>query len=532
MELYKEPKHQIVFADTQVKDCESLTETANPDTEIVILKADRDGIEQIAETLKHRKNIAAVHILSHGAAATLQLGATELNLCNIESYRHYLEKWFALPAAEANSNSSITAKPEILLYGCNVAATEAGVAFVQRLSQLTGANIAASDNLTGSAALGGDWELEVTTGKIETPLAFSAEAREAYSAVLVATFGELLTKINEANADPNFNQIDITGNITLGATDFLPKISTPITFTGGGFILDLNNKRGFVVDGGTVSISNLTIQNGQTQGGAAPLTGGGGGGGAAGLGGALFINSGTVTIEGVTFANNRAIGGAGAAGIGGAGGNSDLISIFPPGVGTGGPGRPGTPPTTGAAGGAGPAGNTGGAGGAGGSTTFATGIGGTGGTGGIGAPGGTGGQGGTAPAGGTGGTGGQGGPGGGRGAGGGAGGAGGATNGAGGAGGAGGEFGGGGGAGGLGVAPGINGIGGNGGTFGGGGGAGSTGGIGGFGGNGGITGGGGGAGLGGAIFVNTGTLNAINSTFSSSRATGGLVAVTVLRVKD
>ncbi|MEG4624301.1 DUF4347 domain-containing protein [Microcoleus sp. w1-18aA5] len=521
MELYKERKHQIVFADSQVKDCESLTETVNPDTEIVILNADRDGIEQIAETLKQRQNIAAVHILSHGAAASLQLGGTELNLSNIETYRNYLETWFALPTTEANSNSPITAKPEILLYGCNVAATEAGVAFVERLSQLTGANIAASHNLTGSAALGGDWVLEVTTGKIETPLAFSAEAREAYSAVLVATFGELLTKINEANADPNFNQIDITGNITLTATEFLPRISTPITFTGGGFILDLNNKRGFVVDGGTVSISNLTIQNGQTQGGSA--TAGGGGGGAAGLGGALFINSGTVTIDSVTFANNRAIGGAGAAGIGGAGGNSDLISIFTPGVGTGGPGGPGTPPTTGAAGGAAPVGNTGGAGGAGGSTTFATGIGGTGGTGGIGAPGGTGGAGGAAPVGGTGGTGGQGGPGGGRGAGGGAGGAGGATNGAGGAGGAGGEFGGGGGAGGLGVATGINGIGGNGGTFGGGGGAGSTGGIGGgFGGNGGTTGGGGGAGLGGAIFVNTGTLNVSNSTFSSSRATGGL----------
>ncbi|MCC3444741.1 MAG: DUF4347 domain-containing protein, partial [Microcoleus sp. PH2017_03_ELD_O_A] len=159
MELYKERKHQIVFADSQVKDCESLTKTANSDTEVIILKADRDGIKQIAETLKERKNIAAVHILSHGAAASLQLGTTELNLSNIETYRNYLEKWFALPAAEANSKSSTTfAKPEILLYGCNVAATEAGVAFVERLSQLTGANIAASDNLTGSAALGGDWE--------------------------------------------------------------------------------------------------------------------------------------------------------------------------------------------------------------------------------------------------------------------------------------------------------------------------------------------------------------------------------------
>jgi hypothetical protein len=226
MEFDKARNQQIVFVDSQVKDCESLTESINLDTEVIVLKGDRDGIEQITETLKTRENIAAVHILSHGAAASVQIGATELNLSNIETYRDRLEEWFALPA-EANSNSRTTAKPEILLYGCNVAATEAGVAFVQRLSQLTGAEVAASDNLTGNAALGGDWELEVSTGKIETALAFSQEAREAYSGVLVATFGELLTKINEANADPNPDTIAITANITLAATDVLPKISTP-----------------------------------------------------------------------------------------------------------------------------------------------------------------------------------------------------------------------------------------------------------------------------------------------------------------
>ncbi len=269
MELYKEQKHQIVFADSQVKDCESLTETANPDTEIVILKADRDGIEQIAETLKQRQNIAAVHILSHGAAASLQLGSTELNLCNIESYRNYLETWFALPA-EANSNSPITAKPEILLYGCNVAATEAGVAFVQRLSQLTGANIAASDNLTGNAALGGDWELEVTTGNIETPLAFSAEAREAYSGVLAdlnqrtGDFNGLVNAINVANINSGIDTINLTADITLAGQ--LPRITDTTNIVGGGFKISGNNNRAFVVDNTTFNISNLTIDSAKAVG--------------------------------------------------------------------------------------------------------------------------------------------------------------------------------------------------------------------------------------------------------------------------
>ncbi|MEG4089736.1 DUF4347 domain-containing protein [Microcoleus sp. Pol12B4] len=529
MELYKEPKHQIVFADSQVKDCESLTETVNPDTEIVILKADRDGIEQIAETLKQRQNIAAVHILSHGAAASLQLGATELNLSNIQTYRNYLETWFALPAAKANSHSPITtAKPEILLYGCNVAATEAGVAFVERLSQLTGANIAASDNLTGNAALGGDWELEVTTGNIKTPLAFSAEAREAYSAVLVATFGELRDKILVANVLTDTDTIAITGDITFAPGEVLPRITNPITLTGGGFTLNLNTNRGFSVDSGAaVSISNLTIANGSAVGGAGTA----GGGGGAGMGGALFINNGAVTVNSVTFTANTATGGAGAtaAAPAGAGGSADFGTLFGGTAGfnfttAGGPGAAGTAtaPNAGSGGagvnntfGAGVPGGQGGPGGPGGSTTFAGGTGGAGGAGGSGAVGVLGGGGGAGGDGGAGGTGVVG-------------------NGAGGPGGAGGagNFGGGGGAGGFGgtaTAPAAVGAIGNGGAggFGGGGGSGTVGGlstaVGTFapGGVGSAAGGGGGAGLGGAIFVNAGSLTLNNSTLFNNTATGG-----------
>ncbi len=554
MEFDKARKQQIVFVDSQVKDCESLTESTNLDTEVIFLKGDRDGIEQITETLKTRENIAAVHILSHGATASVQIGATELNLTNIETYRDRLEKWFALPA-EANSNSQTTAKPEILLYGCNVAAGEAGVAFVQRLSQLTGAEVAASDNLTGNAALGGDWELEVSTGKIETALAFSAEAREAYSGVL-ATFtvtdpsdnnnpNTLRGAINQANLFGGLDIIDLTGlgGATIALTSPLPRITDSITFqytpaatATTGLTINGGNKSIFFVDNNaTVNLSNLTIANGLSQGTAGTL----GGGGGAGLGGALFINSGNVNIDNVTFSNNRAIGGAGgAAGSTGTGGSSGLATFFTTSGGTGIGGGPGTPTSTGATAGSVGSGATGGAGGTGGTSTTVGGQGGQGGDGGSGAPGGNGGTGGigngaTGPGGpaGAGGIGINGGGGGAGGVGGSAGAAG-ALRGAGGNGGNG-ALGAGGGPGGAAGAVGITtnpGNGGAGGNLGattsnvGGGGSGFTAGTGGFGGNGqAIVGGagGGGAGLGGAIFLNSGVLKVSNSTFSSSRATGG-----------
>ncbi|NJM49010.1 MAG: DUF4347 domain-containing protein, partial [Alkalinema sp. RU_4_3] len=70
---------------------------------------------------------------------------------------------------------------DILLYGCNLAQDAAGQAFVNLLAEATGADVAASDDLTGSAALGGDWELEYATGAIESTL-----ATQAYDGVLVA----------------------------------------------------------------------------------------------------------------------------------------------------------------------------------------------------------------------------------------------------------------------------------------------------------------------------------------------------------
>ena len=73
---------------------------------------------------------------------------------------------------------------EILLYGCNVAKGDFGAAFAQRLSQLTGANVAASTSLTGSAKKGGDWELEYATGEIKASLAFGPQVQEAYQGIL------------------------------------------------------------------------------------------------------------------------------------------------------------------------------------------------------------------------------------------------------------------------------------------------------------------------------------------------------------
>ncbi|MBE9185209.1 DUF4347 domain-containing protein [Microcoleus sp. LEGE 07076] len=169
----------IAFIDTKVPNYQSLIAGVKPGTEVVVLDGNQDAIDQITQVLRDRTNIDSIHIVSHGAPGSLQLGDGSLSLDDIEGDRHSLQKWFSPPTESIPNNRS-----HILLYGCNVAAGETGKAFVKRLSELTGASVAASKNLTGSAAKGGDWELEIRTGEIKTPLVFEPEVLAGYEYVL------------------------------------------------------------------------------------------------------------------------------------------------------------------------------------------------------------------------------------------------------------------------------------------------------------------------------------------------------------
>ncbi|HHP7232479.1 MAG TPA: DUF4347 domain-containing protein, partial [Xenococcaceae cyanobacterium] len=160
-----------MFIDAAVASYQDLVAAATQQVEMVVLDSTRDGIAQISEELAQRSNIDSVHIVSHGQAGSIQLGTTQLNLSTIAD--NSLSDW----------SEALTDTADIFLYGCHVAAGNEGQAFIQGLSDLTEADIAASTDLTGSSSFGGDWELEATTGEIEASIAFQPE---------VATFDGVL----------------------------------------------------------------------------------------------------------------------------------------------------------------------------------------------------------------------------------------------------------------------------------------------------------------------------------------------------
>lgn len=299
--------------------------------------------------------------------------------------------------------------------------------------------------------------------------------------------GTLSWAIRQANQNAGSDSIVLENDVIIKSA-MKNLIDSDVEIIGNNYTIYGNDPnvtgdaqyRPLFVKSGSVTLSDMTISGGKASGGWSRM-----GGGGAGLGGALFIYDGNVTTRNVTFSNNLAVGGNSNESVHAYGGGS--MSAGPLTLGNaeshGGAGMFAN--SSGYNGAYGGNGNYGGYGG-----SYNTGKGGYGGDGGFGGGGGVGYHGGNGGFGG------------------------------------GGAYGPYGGAGGFGGGGGYGQYGGDGG-FGGGGGAGDpalAAGTGGYGaGNGTIngSGGGGGAGMGGAIFVRSGTLKMINTSFDNNSAQGG-----------
>ncbi|MEG4933664.1 DUF4347 domain-containing protein, partial [Microcoleus sp. F8-C5] len=170
----------LAIVDSKVENYQEFIRGGKSGTEVILLDSTRDGIEQIAEIASSRHSLNSIQIVAHGASASVEIGRAELNIHNIETYSSQLQQW----------GKSLKETGSILLLSCNTGAGESGQKFIHKLSEITGANIAASKNLTGSAALGGDWELEITTGPINTEIAFEKKVLEGYTSVLATLAAE------------------------------------------------------------------------------------------------------------------------------------------------------------------------------------------------------------------------------------------------------------------------------------------------------------------------------------------------------
>ncbi|SDN64690.1 protein of unknown function [Pseudomonas arsenicoxydans] len=346
------PGQSVVFVDSRVKDADSLLKGVAPGTQVVQLDASKDGLQQIADYLDHHQGVSSVQIIAHGNAGDLWLGDSYLSADNVA----------ARSAVLAEIGKDMNVGGDIMIYGCYTAEGERGLSFVDSLAQLTGRDVAASSNRTG---VGGDWNLEIATGNIESANVLSTQSMSEYQwglATWTATnnantgVGSLRAAIASAQ---NGDIVTFSTGMTVQLTSEL-LINKNVTVDG-----DLNNdgvadvtldgqyktRVVEVASGSTVKLDGLVITRGLVSG-----TGGNGGYGATGsMAGGIF-NSGNLTLNNVTVTSNAASGGGGGGGVtgafyGGAGGGGG--GLGGQGGGHGGSAGPGTGTLGGQAGGGG-----------------------------------------------------------------------------------------------------------------------------------------------------------------------------------
>ena len=201
-------RHEVVLIDPRVENYQQFIDDLHAqgtrDVDVILLRADQDGVAQISSALAQEHDVSAVHIISHAIDGEVQIGSAPLNFDSLLKNAKSIASW----------KYALTDNADVLFYGCDLAATEQGQALLNSVARLTGADVEASVDLTGNAAKGGNWNLEYRTGAIETSSAVSQSLQWTWSGTL-ATY--TVTNTNDTGAgSPRQAILNANGSAEIG----------------------------------------------------------------------------------------------------------------------------------------------------------------------------------------------------------------------------------------------------------------------------------------------------------------------------
>ncbi len=245
--------NELVIIDAAVPNKHLFFQHLKAGTDVVEINSSESGFKQLESTLNKYKNLSALHLISHADDGVLYFGDSQI------TQQALSEKITLL----STMNHALTANADVLFYGCDLAKTEKGNALLDFISQQANVDVAASNNPTGSALQGGDWQLEVHKGDINTSPLFTASTMQSFDSVLLVDATLDLTALPLVSAPV----IDVS----IGGTDHVLKIES------SGGVSDIQAVLGHVLlasaltthtsvdiyleSGETFDLTNLTILN-------------------------------------------------------------------------------------------------------------------------------------------------------------------------------------------------------------------------------------------------------------------------------
>jgi autotransporter-associated beta strand protein len=217
---------ELVIIDAAVPDKTTLYKSLKPGVDVVELNSQQDGMLQLQQVLQHYSGLQAVHLVSHAEQGKILLGNSSISSSLLAEHAGLLRQL----------NQSVVTGGDLLLYGCDLAAGAQGQELLELFSSATHLDVAASSNKTGAAELGGDWDLEIQQGDIQSTLAFSPKALADFSGVLapeVYTASSFPQNSYQPSITSSDNDLQVTGSADVYAGAFSDRIYLPINVAGG-----------------------------------------------------------------------------------------------------------------------------------------------------------------------------------------------------------------------------------------------------------------------------------------------------------
>ena len=194
---------EVVLIDTAVPDYKYLLDNLGDNAQAFLVDHTKPGLPQLKEILSQFDNISTLHIVSHGFAGGIQIGNANFDT----EFLTQKEEEFAFLSRYIEHNG------EVFIYGCDVAKSDEGKVFVDTLSLFLGVDVAASDNLTGAAEKGGDWQFEYSTSNVDSKSFLLSGTELGYRHVMPVFAFETATQ-------PTFKSVQETvSSVTMTITD-------------------------------------------------------------------------------------------------------------------------------------------------------------------------------------------------------------------------------------------------------------------------------------------------------------------------
>ena len=283
---------EIAFVDSDVEVDDQLATLVRRGVDLISIDRGTDPLQQIDTVLQERRDITAIHIVSHGDSGQLLLGGQIVDSERLQANSAKLVRW----------REALTTEADILIYGCDAASDLEGQQFLEKWADLTGADVAGSTNRTGGDL--GDWVLESSVGNIESTLFASAADLRASEIVLplfnYSNFNSIAGLDLNGDTASVANTLQLTGNTTgqRGSAFYDQAISLD---NDGSFQTEF----GFRILGGTNGADGLTFTIQDSASGSGALGSGGSGLGYNGITNAIAVEFDTYNYNNTEFSDNH-----------------------------------------------------------------------------------------------------------------------------------------------------------------------------------------------------------------------------------